>query len=155
MVPWVPEDIFVLSILMVRGEAASTRREAPREKNNLWSQQLQQPRPRGFSSQAVFYLLRWSSSMQPIKVTVTALIGSLSNNDGDGCENVTKEVNPRCFKLYRAYSISFTSSNVGKCFWSWILKDYQSSGKEKESFCLVFPSTRKRERYNRNIYIIR
>ena len=27
------------------------------------------------------------------------------------------------FKLYRAYSISFTSSNVGKCFWSWILKD--------------------------------
>ena len=27
-VPWVPEDIFFLSILMVRGEAASTRREA-------------------------------------------------------------------------------------------------------------------------------
>ena len=27
------------------------------------------------------------------------------------------------FKLYRAYSISFTSSNVDKCFWSWILKD--------------------------------
>ena len=26
-VPWVPEDIFFLSILMVRGEAASTRRE--------------------------------------------------------------------------------------------------------------------------------
>ena len=25
---------------------------------------------------------------------------------------------------------------------------YQSSGKEKESFCLVFPSTRKRERYD-------
>ena len=29
--PWVPEDIFFLSILMVRGEAASTKREAPRE----------------------------------------------------------------------------------------------------------------------------
>ena len=28
---------------------------------------------------------------------------------------------------------------------------YQSSGKEKESFCLVFPSTRKRERYNRAV----
>ena len=25
--PWVPEDIFLLSILMVRGEAASTRPE--------------------------------------------------------------------------------------------------------------------------------
>ena len=30
--PWVPEDIFFLSILIVRGEAASTRREALREK---------------------------------------------------------------------------------------------------------------------------
>ena len=32
-------------------------------------------------------------------------------------------MNSRCLKLYRAYSISFNSSNVGKCFWSWILKD--------------------------------
>ena len=32
-------------------------------------------------------------------------------------------MNSHRFKLYRAYSISFTSSNVGKCFWSWILKD--------------------------------
>ena len=29
-VPWVPEDIFFSLILMVRGEAASTRREVPR-----------------------------------------------------------------------------------------------------------------------------
>ena len=29
----------------------------------------------------------------------------------------------RCFKLYRAYSISFTQCNVGKYFWSWIPKD--------------------------------
>ena len=29
----------------------------------------------------------------------------------------------RCFKLYRAYSVSFTQSNVGKFFWRWILKD--------------------------------
>ena len=28
--PWVPEDIFFLSTLMVRGEAALTRRKAPR-----------------------------------------------------------------------------------------------------------------------------
>ena len=30
--PWVPEDIFFLSTLMVRGEATSTRRKAPRRK---------------------------------------------------------------------------------------------------------------------------
>ena len=38
--PCVPEDFF-LSILMVRGEAESTRRaSAERKKNNLWSQEL-------------------------------------------------------------------------------------------------------------------
>ena len=31
-VPWVPEDIFFLSILVVHDEAASTRREVPRRK---------------------------------------------------------------------------------------------------------------------------
>ena len=31
-------------------------------------------------------------------------------------------MNSRCFKLYRAYSISFNSANNGKFFWSWILK---------------------------------
>ena len=43
----------------------------------------------------------------------------------------------RCFKLYRAYSISFTSSNVSKCFWSWILKTVTvSDGKEMyEAWC--------------------
>ena len=55
----------------------------------------------------------------PISVT----LGSLSNNDGDGYKNVTLKVNSHRFKLYRTHSISFTSSNVGKCFWSWILKD--------------------------------
>ena len=34
--------------------------------------------------------------------------------------------------------ISFNSSNVGKVFWGWILKDYiKSWGKEKKSYCLV------------------
>ena len=32
-------------------------------------------------------------------------------------------MNSHRFKLHRAYSISFTSSNAGKRFWSWILKD--------------------------------
>ena len=45
------------------------------------------------------------------------------------------KVNSRCFKLYRAYSISFTSSNVGKCFWSWILKDcIKIQGKTEKKF---------------------
>ena len=50
-------------------------------------------------------------------------LGSFSNNEGDGYENFTLKVNSRCFKLYRAYSISFNSSNVGNVFWSLILKD--------------------------------
>ena len=39
---------------------------------------------------------------------------SLSNNDGDGYENVSQKVCSRCFRLYRAYSISFCSSDVGE-----------------------------------------
>ena len=42
----------------------------------------------------------------------------LSNDNGDGYENVTYKVNLRCLKLNRAYSISLNSSNVGKVFWS-------------------------------------
>ena len=42
----------------------------------------------------------------------------LSNDDDDGYENVTRKVNSRCLKLYRACSISFNSSNVDKFFWS-------------------------------------
>ena len=32
-------------------------------------------------------------------------------------------MNSRYFKLYRAYSHSPNSSNIGKFFWRWILKD--------------------------------
>ena len=31
-------------------------------------------------------------------------------------------MNSRCYKLYRAYSISFNSSNIAIFLWSWILK---------------------------------
>ena len=69
--------------------------------------------------------------------------GSLSNNDRDGYEN--KIVNSRCLKLHRAYFISFHLSNVGKFFLVLNSKGlYQSSGKEKESCCLVFPSSKKK-----------
>ena len=49
------------------------------------------------------------------------------------------EVNLRFFKLYRAYSIL---SNIGNFFLELSSRGlYQSSGKEKESCCLVFPSS--------------
>ena len=46
------------------------------------------------------------------------LIGSLSNNDGDGYENVTLKVELRCLKLCRDYCLRFNSPNVGCFFWS-------------------------------------
>ena len=42
------------------------------------------------------------------------------------------------------YSISFDSSNVGKCFWSWILKDCIKVLKKKKNV-VVFCSTRPRQ----------
>ena len=54
---------------------------------------------------------------------MAAILGSLSNNDGDGQENVSFKVCSCWFKLYRAYSISLYSSDVGESFWSCVLKD--------------------------------
>ena len=53
-------------------------------------------------------------------------------------------------KLYRAYSISFSSSNVGVFFFFFFLelnskRLYHCSGKEKGSRCFVFTSSKKRE----------
>ena len=51
-----------------------------------------------------------------------------------------------CPKLYRAYSISFNSSDVGKCFWSWILKDcIEVQEKKKKVAVLCSRSRTKRE----------
>ena len=55
-------------------------------------------------------------------------------------------MNSRCFKLYRAYSVSFDLSNVGKFLWSRILKDcIKVQEKKKENGCFVFQSSTKRE----------
>ena len=43
------------------------------------------------------------------------------------------------FKLYRAYSISFTSSNVGKCFWSWILNNSIKVQEKKRKMLTCVP----------------
>ena len=65
---------------------------------------------------------------------------SLSDNDGDGYENDTLKVNSPCFKLYRAYSISFISSNVGNIFLSWILKDCIKIQEKKQKVVVLFSS---------------
>ena len=58
--------------------------------------------------------------------------GGLRNDDGNGY------VNSRCLKLYRAYSVSFNSSNVG-------IKCINVQEKKKKSCCLLFLSSTKRE----------
>ena len=71
-------------------------------------------------------------------ITWRMAIGSLNNNDGEGYKSVVLKVNSRCLKLYRVYSISFNSSNVGKLFWRWILKGctrVQEKKKEVVVFC--------------------
>ena len=71
---------------------------------------------------------------------VESSIGSLGNNDNDGCKNV--QVQLRSFKLYRAYSISFSSLNVGNFFVSWILKDCiedQEKKKKVVALCSRLP----------------
>ena len=76
---------------------------------------------------------------------VSSSLGSLSNNDGDGYENVTLKVNSRCFKLYRAYYISIKSSNVGHVLELNSKRLFRSSGKQKESRRRVFTFSTKRE----------
>ena len=47
---------------------------------------------------------------------VSVIIESLSNENGNGIENVTQKVNSRCFKLHRSYCNSFNSSYDGVFF---------------------------------------
>ena len=55
-------------------------------------------------------------------------------------------MNSLCLKLYPAYSNSLSSSNVGKFFWSWILKTVSKFRKRKGRFLShVFTSSTKRE----------
>ena len=57
---------------------------------------------------------------------IVMMIGTLSNYDDDGSENITKKMNLRHFKLYRVYLEPLNSSNVyvGDVSWSWILKGF-------------------------------
>ena len=46
------------------------------------------------------------------------ILGTLSNNDDDGSENMTKNMNLRPFKLYRVYLEPLNWLNVGDFSWS-------------------------------------
>ena len=73
------------------------------------------------------------SSDLEVSVSGDMLGTFISNNDDDGgYENVTQKVNSCWFKFYRAYSILFTLSNFGKCFWIWILKDCSKVQEKKK-----------------------
>ena len=64
-------------------------------------------------------------------------------------------MNSRCFKLYRAYSVSFGLSNVGKFLWSRILKDcIKVQEKKKENGCFVIPSSTKRETRHFSVVVV-
>ena len=86
---------------------------------------------------------------------VSSSLGSLSNNDGDGYENVTLKVNSRCFKLYRAYYISIKSSDVGHFLELNSKRLFRNSGKEKESRRLVITSSTKREIWHVHVVVVR
>ena len=89
---------------------------------------------------------------------VSSSLGSLSNNDGDGdgdgYENVTLKGNSRCFKLYRAYYILIKSSNVGHVLELNSKRLFRSSGKEKESRCVVITSSTKREIWYVHVVVV-
>ena len=53
------------------------------------------------------------------KMTVRVMIiGTLSNDDDDGSENVAKKTNLRSFKLNLVYLDPLNMSNVGDFSWS-------------------------------------
>ena len=74
------------------------------------------------------------------------VLGTLSDNDDNGSENITKKWNLRPFKLYRVYWEPLNSSNVRDFSWSWILKGFTLVQIEKRKFVVVLstPSIQRR-----------
>ena len=67
------------------------------------------------------------------------LLGSLSNNDDNSNESITKNTNLRPFKLYGVYLEPLNSSKVGDFSWSGILKGFIHVQTEKGKFVVVCP----------------
>ena len=66
-------------------------------------------------------------------------LGTLSNDDDNGSENVAKKMNFRSFKLYRVYLDPLNVSNAGNFSWGWIVKDFIQVQKEEGKFVVVCP----------------
>ena len=77
--------------------------------------------------------------MAMMMMMMMMMIGTLSDEDVDGSENLTKKMNLRPFKLYRVYLEPLNSSNVGDFSWSRILKGFIHVQIEKGKFVVVFP----------------
>ena len=74
------------------------------------------------------------------KMTVRVMIiGTLSNDDDDGSENVAKKTNLRSFKLNLVYLDPLNMSNVGDFTWKCILKDFIQVQKGEGKFVVVCP----------------
>ena len=71
-----------------------------------------------------------------------SVLWSLSKDDDDGSENVSKNMNSRPFKLYRAY---LDPLNVGDFSWSWFFSGlFLGSKRERKIRRRVFTSFIKR-----------
>ena len=75
-------------------------------------------------------------NLLPLSATI---IGTLSNDEDDGSENVPKKMNLLSFKLNRVYLDPLNMSNAGDFSWSWILKDFIQVQKEEGKFVVVCP----------------
>ena len=64
-------------------------------------------------------------------------LGSLSNNNGDGNENVTLKVNSRCFKLYRALFHLVYFVKCWQIFLELMLKDCIKVQKKKKKVVVL------------------
>ena len=80
--------------------------------------------------------ISWWIILLPLSATI---IGTLSNDEDDGSENVPKKMNLRSFKLNRVYLDPLNMSNAGDFSWSWILKDFIQVQKEEGKFVVVCP----------------
>ena len=68
-----------------------------------------------------------------------SLLGTLSNDDDDGSENVPEKINLCSFKLSRVYLDPLKVSNGGDLSLSWILKDFIQVQKDEGKFVVVCP----------------
>ena len=73
------------------------------------------------------------------------LIGTLSNDDDDGSENVAKKTNLRSFKLNRVDLNPLNMSNAGDFSLNWILKDFIQVKKRRKIRRRMSTSSIKRE----------